>query len=741
MKPLLARSWVAIFAAALATGASVAGGDVASAAEPRMRVAVLAFQSGAGTAGDLGSLGVGLQSMVTTDLAGAGVLDLVERARLNDVQAELKLAASALVDPASAVRIGKLAGATHLVVGTFTVVGGTMRLDARLVGVADGKIVLAAKIEGARDAFFELEKDLVNRLLASFGVTLGPKQRAEVARIHTADFEAFRSFSDGVALFDARRYDEALAALHLAEGRDHHFELAASTIAEYERIVAALRSKASAIEAAQAGVAKARRDQRAQAILDRAGKLASIAATTGGGTAGQLQRLGALGALTQIYDGGHGGSPDDHDRLAESEDDFALHRAAHPFWRAYVAEWMAAFPRLRIGLGMDHVNPNRPEIADAQILQSLTGMGRISRKMLLDRRQEAELRRRILALADNLSAAPTDLQGADAKTSRRRQRLAAAENLRAVGDHAGSVEAYTRLASGENNASELNALAGDIDENRRREAEIAASPHPEWTRELLLGRAASSRSENTVVIGGGRRMPTDDDGILAGLRDLRRLPECGMVPTDCYVLVGSSPVWQVRKGPVATGPRTDPLRGSELRYRDTGGYEPLVVVDGLVRADLTVDFTLAYDVPGDFWRPILSSAATDAARRRREALDAARPDVAFAFGMKDIDAKSRRSRGYELVISADAVRLVETEEPSPHSDPRLRVLAEQRLPQRQPGKRLAVSLRVDARAVSGKVDGQPFSFPAPAERSGFYGFRFRGAGYGAVTSWTLKAPG
>jgi len=46
------------------------------------------------------------------------------------------------------VRIGKLAGATHLVTGTFTVVGGQMRLDTRMFGVADGPSVLAEKIEG-----------------------------------------------------------------------------------------------------------------------------------------------------------------------------------------------------------------------------------------------------------------------------------------------------------------------------------------------------------------------------------------------------------------------------------------------------------------------------------------------------------------------------------------------------------------------------------------------------------------
>jgi len=44
---------------------------------------------------------------------------------------------------------------------------------------------------------------------------------------------------------------------------------------------------------------------------------------------------------------------------------------------------------------------------------------------------------------------------------------------------------------------------------------------------------------------------------------------------------------------------------------------------------------------------------------------------------------------------------------------------------------------VDARGVTGKAGGQTFSFPVAGERAGFYGFRFRRAGYAAVTSWTI----
>src|SRR5262245_22578075 len=97
-----------------------------------MRVAVMEFTS-ATKDPDLAALGKGLQSMVTTDLANVQAIKVVERERLKDVQGELTLSQGQGFDKATAARIGKLVGATHLFVGSYTVVGDKMRLDGRLI--------------------------------------------------------------------------------------------------------------------------------------------------------------------------------------------------------------------------------------------------------------------------------------------------------------------------------------------------------------------------------------------------------------------------------------------------------------------------------------------------------------------------------------------------------------------------------------------------------------------------------
>ena len=158
----------------------------------KLRVAILDFES-ASTDAAMNSLGKGLQSMLTTDLSQVGALQLVERQRLQDIQAELKLGQSSAFDKKTAAKVGKLAGATHLLTGTYTVVGDSMRIDARLFAVEKGEILLATQVEGETDAFFELEKDLARKIIRAFGVKMAPKERAAISRIHTADFQAFRN--------------------------------------------------------------------------------------------------------------------------------------------------------------------------------------------------------------------------------------------------------------------------------------------------------------------------------------------------------------------------------------------------------------------------------------------------------------------------------------------------------------------------------------------------------------------
>src|SRR5215470_4446689 len=120
----------ASFGSLVVAFALVAGlGRIAAAAEAPS-VAILYFDYD-GKDADLALLRKGLAQMLISDLAGNTSVRIVERERLQEVLAELKLQSSAKIDPATAVKVGKLIGARYLVLGAYFDVMKTFRADAR----------------------------------------------------------------------------------------------------------------------------------------------------------------------------------------------------------------------------------------------------------------------------------------------------------------------------------------------------------------------------------------------------------------------------------------------------------------------------------------------------------------------------------------------------------------------------------------------------------------------------------
>lgn len=126
----------------------------------------------------LAYLGPGVADMLVTDLQRGEGVRLVERTRIEAVLDELALQASEFVDPETARKIGAGLGATDLVIGSVTMNGDRMRIDARLIDVSTGEARLADQAEGKPDAFFDLERTLALRLLNHLDIELDAPARA-----------------------------------------------------------------------------------------------------------------------------------------------------------------------------------------------------------------------------------------------------------------------------------------------------------------------------------------------------------------------------------------------------------------------------------------------------------------------------------------------------------------------------------------------------------------------------------
>jgi TolB-like protein len=127
--------------------------------DKRPTVAILYFDYTGKTEG-LGVLRKGLAQMIISDLSTLETIRLVERDRLEEILAELKLNQTASIDPKSAAKVGKLLGARYMVMGGYFDLMGSLRADARVVEVETGKIIQSLGANGKPDDFLTVEQKL-----------------------------------------------------------------------------------------------------------------------------------------------------------------------------------------------------------------------------------------------------------------------------------------------------------------------------------------------------------------------------------------------------------------------------------------------------------------------------------------------------------------------------------------------------------------------------------------------------
>ncbi|MGZ8376447.1 MAG: CsgG/HfaB family protein [Gemmatirosa sp.] len=151
-------------------------------------------------AGDSNAVAIayGVADLLTTDLAQASQLRVVERLRTDAILRELRLAGSGQVDSATAPRVGRLVGARNLVLGSVRSAGDRFTLDARLADVTTGGVRSGGSEEASLDQVLAAEAALAIEILESLGVTLTPAERTRIEQRPTRNVGAFLAYGRGV---------------------------------------------------------------------------------------------------------------------------------------------------------------------------------------------------------------------------------------------------------------------------------------------------------------------------------------------------------------------------------------------------------------------------------------------------------------------------------------------------------------------------------------------------------------
>jgi TolB-like protein len=741
-------SWLALLLAGVAGVAGVAFG-VAQAApgQDRMRVAVMDFTNAAGQ--ELAHLGKGLQSMLITDLTAVEGFELVERERLGDIRAELELGQSELIDKKTAVRIGKLAGATHLIVGSYTVAGARMRIDARLFAAETGKVLHAAKVEGEKDAFFELEKDLVKQLVGATGVAVTPKERARMGKVHTADFQAFEKFSRGIDLFDAERYDEAVQALRQASALDADFELARLTLAEYERLARTMRTRAEAAGVAETELARLREDQDRKRETEVVERLFSMASRKG--AQHRETRVLALALLMEIYTANYRGW-EFLRRLEENGDKFTIERTREWLQQSYWAEaseQLGEVPPFGISVQMPPTTVTEIDQVFAKMRKAMEDSAReplssnlaynvhqLARRLHLDRGQQAELFEKLVR--HGLEQRAEDSQKA-------RWLLELAESYQDVLELDRSTRQLVLLGRMTRDAAMLEKAAERMEENRDLAKLLEQrGPLRAYVREFLLNHVSRPRLHG---IRKARELFAGKDLTEEVANEIDE--EARKWYAGDYVLLSEQPMWLLHGSyGVRTGPRKDRYRADEIRYHvranahsDDGGV--LGVWGAGPRQDFRVRFRVRYAAPRDYW---LARSGKDRAELSEGR--AAHARVGLLFGLRNIETRLEHDRehqrtyypdpmtGYAVLIEDDGIALARVRaEHRAGSAKGHRELVPEVIRRLQIDTRSLEDLEVTVEAKKDRVTiqaaGKSATVQAPGYESGYLGLTITGRGYAA----------
>ena len=171
-------------------------------------------------------LSKGLADMLITDLSNVKSIQIVEREKLESLLKEIELGEGKFMDESTAQKLGKGLGAGYILTGSYFIMGETMRIDARLVNVGTGEVSMGEEITGEKNTFFELEKNLVEKLIETLKIPLPKSEGVKVRKIHTTSFESFNAYSTALDAYDKGNYQESQKYLEKAVEIDADFEIA-----------------------------------------------------------------------------------------------------------------------------------------------------------------------------------------------------------------------------------------------------------------------------------------------------------------------------------------------------------------------------------------------------------------------------------------------------------------------------------------------------------------------------------
>ncbi len=156
-----------------------------------------------------------LPENLTAQLLRVPGLPVVERQRLRDLLAEQQVAASALADADTRLRLGRIVGAARMVFGGFFVLGDQVQVHVRVVETASSRVLVSDEFTGELGTVMQQVEALNRRLTRALGGGASPGLTYAAA--------SWEAYDRALALADAGRLDDAITALQSLLAQDKNF--------------------------------------------------------------------------------------------------------------------------------------------------------------------------------------------------------------------------------------------------------------------------------------------------------------------------------------------------------------------------------------------------------------------------------------------------------------------------------------------------------------------------------------
>lgn len=148
-----------------------------------------------------------LAELLVEQLLSYPGIRMIERSRLWEILDEQKLGSSALADEDTRLRLGRMAGAQHMIFGSLVSLGEVTRADVRVVSAQTSQVIFAQEASAKSDELAAAMVVLARDLASSLGHTNATPNAASRAGVSAA---TLASFDEGLALMDRKNFLAAI---------------------------------------------------------------------------------------------------------------------------------------------------------------------------------------------------------------------------------------------------------------------------------------------------------------------------------------------------------------------------------------------------------------------------------------------------------------------------------------------------------------------------------------------------